>query len=287
MIKSVRIAEAAVVLSVFGDESSDETKRRVFAVAGVIGTEPMWEALEAAWVDRTGGIPFHANHCESDWGDYKNTPHAENQLLYRDLTTLLAKSDLSGWGFAIDLIAQKKVFPDAPEIAYYKGFSEVVSSMLVFAASCNQPVKFTFDRRAESEYNSAYLYKIYRERPENRVDMFRNITFACSREEPRVQVADLWARETMKAVDNLIGPKKRPPRKSWEALVGTNRFKADAISEEWFYSLKIQMTEIQKKFGMEPTTYGRWLNENGLSNNVTNVFRFLGRSYNGEGPEII
>ena len=72
--------------------------------------------------------------------------------------------------------------------------------MVVLAAKYNQPVKFTFDMREESEHNSAFLYKMYRERPEVKVDMFRNVTFARSREEPRVQVADLWARETMKAL---------------------------------------------------------------------------------------
>ena len=59
------------MLSVFGDESSDEKKQRVFAVAGVIGSEEMWNAIEPRWVSRTGGIPFHANNCDSDQGDYR------------------------------------------------------------------------------------------------------------------------------------------------------------------------------------------------------------------------
>ena len=37
--------------------------------------------------------------------------------------------------------------------------------MVFFAANYNQSVKFTFDMREESEYNSAFLYKMYRERP--------------------------------------------------------------------------------------------------------------------------
>ncbi len=57
------------MLSVFGDESADETQQRVFAVAGVIGSEGAWAELEAKWVTRNGGIPFHAADCESGHGD--------------------------------------------------------------------------------------------------------------------------------------------------------------------------------------------------------------------------
>ena len=78
------------MLSVYGDESADETKQRVFAVAGVVGLEESWEAVEGSWVARTNGIPFHANDCDSDFGDYRNTPHLENKALYRDLSLILA-----------------------------------------------------------------------------------------------------------------------------------------------------------------------------------------------------
>jgi len=137
----------AILLSVFGDERVDETKQRVFAVAGVIGAEQTWEQLEAKWVSRTNGIPFHANDCDSDWGDYANTPHAENKALYRDLATMLAGSRLGGWGIAIDLIAQRRVFPEAPDIAYYKGFIEVVEAMKNSASNNHEAVNFTFDMR--------------------------------------------------------------------------------------------------------------------------------------------
>lgn len=82
------------MLSVFGDESADETTQRVFAVAGVVGTDEMWATLEAAWLESTGGIPFHAKDCESDQADYAHTAHEDNLNLYRDLTLLLAKSGL-------------------------------------------------------------------------------------------------------------------------------------------------------------------------------------------------
>ncbi len=103
---------AGIVIFVYGDESMDETKQRVCAVAGVVGVEFAWLRLESLWVNRTNGIPFHANHCDSDFGDYTNTPHAENKALYRDLSIMLANSGLGGFGMAIDLAAHRREFPE-------------------------------------------------------------------------------------------------------------------------------------------------------------------------------
>lgn len=219
----------AMLLSVYGDESSDEKKRRVFAVAGVIGTDEDWLRLEARWVERTRGRPFHANNCDSDRGDYVNTPHAENKALYRDLTSLLAGSGLGGWGFAIDLAASREVFPDAPDIAFYRCFMEVVTAMKQCAANNGRGVRFTFDSRQESEHNTGMLYGMLRDQPGWKNVLAPSIAFACSRDYPKVQVADLFARETMKVLDNALGPVKRPPRKSWLALYNTERFYMEAI----------------------------------------------------------
>ncbi len=102
-----------VMLFAYGDESMDETKQRVCAVAGLIGTEEQWNGLEWKWTQRTNGVPFHGNDCDSDQGDYESRPHWENKALYRDLTILLANSGLAGYGQAIDLMAKNTVFPES------------------------------------------------------------------------------------------------------------------------------------------------------------------------------
>ena len=263
------------MLSVFGDESADETKRRVFAVVGVIGAEETWEQLEANWIVRTGGIPFHAKDCDSDYGDYASTRHAENKALYRDLAIILAESGLGGWGFAIDLIAQERVFPDAPGIAYYRGFIEVVDAMRKCATNNQEVVKFTFDRKHESEHNAGELYGRFREMPEWQSYTFPEIAFACSHEQPRLQAADLFAREAMKALDNQIGPVKRDPRKSWLALYNTGHFHIDITSDAWFESLKQQMPLLEETTGMSKSRYVQWLQTYGLQHNTTNLFRYV------------
>src|SRR6202167_3916711 len=150
------------MVSVFGDDSQDETKQRVFAVAGVIATEKEWDRLEGEKSARTCGIAFHATDCDSDQGAYINSSHAENKNLYRDLTQILAHSDAGGWGVALDLAGHRRFFPGAPhEYCYYRGFTDVVLVMRKLAKQhFGERVKCTFDNRLESNYSAGRLYTI-------------------------------------------------------------------------------------------------------------------------------
>jgi hypothetical protein len=262
------------MLSVYGDESSDESKQRVFAVAGIIGPESYWEALESKWLARTEGVPFHANNCDSDHGDYEGKPHAENKALYRDLTVLLSESGLGGYGVAVDLVAQKEVFPEAPDIAYYKGFIEVLEVMNRCAEACGETVKFSFDSRAESEHNASFLFNSYRSSDEGNKRIFPKLSFLVSRAHPRIQIADLMARETMKAVDNRFGPKIRPARKSWLALYETQRFRIDCFGLAWFKGKRAQMPQLQSATGISWQTYQAWLAETRAQHSTTKLFEF-------------
>jgi len=107
------------VLSVFGDDSSDEQGERIFAIAGIIGTQELWDLIEPKWLSRTGGIPFHATDCEADQGDYKDIAHDKNRELYKDLTQLLAHSGLFGFGVVIDLVAYNTFVPHEYEDSPY------------------------------------------------------------------------------------------------------------------------------------------------------------------------
>src|SRR5262252_9453142 len=121
------------MLLVYGDDSADEKAQRVCAVVGVVGTDLAWKDLEEKWIQRIErthpGIPFHATYCESDQGNYKRFPHLENKALYRDLVTLIVNSPICGFGHAIDLTAQRQIYPGFEELSYYRAFLEVLKSM--------------------------------------------------------------------------------------------------------------------------------------------------------------
>ncbi len=161
---------SAIVIYVYGDESMDEKKERVSALAAIVGTKEQWEAIESEWIERNKGIPFHANNCDSDQGEYapkadedKDKRHKQNKALYRDLAIMLANSGLHGFGVAIDLIAQASVLPgiDRAELAnksYYIAFSECMEGITNFSRRCNEVAELTFDNRIEIEHNAALVY---------------------------------------------------------------------------------------------------------------------------------
>ena len=153
-------AVCAAMILVYGDDSSDEKRERVCAVAGVVGTIMGWRDLERQWIVRTNGIPFHGHDCDSDHGDYENTPHEENKALYRDLSIMAAESHIYGFAVAIDLIASQRVFPGSPEIAYYRAFLRVMEYMKKCAEGNREIAEFTLDMRMESEHNATLLTAI-------------------------------------------------------------------------------------------------------------------------------
>jgi hypothetical protein len=266
--------------SVFGDESSDETHKRVFAVAGLIGTDRQWEALKRNWLERTKGIVFHAADCESDQGDFKHNSHQANQNLYADLTTMMACSGLRGYGVAFDIGSWYQFFPnELPDWGYYMCF---VSCIHYFSREQKHrdgtKMTFTFDHRMESEHNAGVLYDFLVNLPEWKKDnifLDSTVNFGSPKNEVRLQAADLLARETMKGLDNTIGPKPRPIRKSAEALASAGkRFSFELLGHGFCKRWHEQINKDRAFVGGSPI-YDQWLNEKKLTDNWSSRMRFL------------
>lgn len=269
--------------TVFGDESADETKQRVFAIAALEGTESEWQELQGKWVTRTGGKEFHATECESE---YANDPdpakHKANLSLYADLTQLIANSELRGYGIGLELAGHREFFPDVPaDVIYIKAFTEVLKHFIQNAVtSIDDPLKFNFDQRQESNYNAGALYHSmvnWNEWKGKNIFLSTDITFS-NRKNPRIQAADLLARETMKHLDNMVGPFKRPLRRSMKALASTanQRIRFEFLMREYFEGWHKEMENMQSVAGFTRNDYGKWLQGNNLdADNISNRIRFL------------
>src|SRR6267142_1126520 len=111
---------APVVISVFGDESSDESHERVFSGSGLIGTDAEWAEADALWVAATRGEELHAAEWEHAirFDDYKAAPQA------------LISSHVAGIVMSMDLAAYRSVIPDMlPDAGYYACFSKLITGM--------------------------------------------------------------------------------------------------------------------------------------------------------------
>jgi hypothetical protein len=129
--------------------------------------------------------------------------------------------------------------------------------------------------RTDVDHNAGLMYSTAKEyEPEWSPYLADKIQFEFSRKNPRLQVADLLARESMKALDNQIGPVKRPVRKSWNALHETGRFEVEAYSEDWFNDLKKHYKELEENVGFTQQDYVQWLHNRKRHHNVTNMFLF-------------
>ena len=262
----------AVILSIFGDESSDETKQRVFAVSGVFGNKAEWALTEEAWLKRTSGTVFHAADCE----------YEKNFELYKDLTQILASGYVAGVSIALDLTVFREFFPDAlADVGYYQCFTKVIAghartarewnARVAANPECGDPLvelEFTFDHRIESEQNAGRLYSTFINQPEwrNSAILDGKISFE-SRKNPRIQMADLVAREAMKDLDREVGPVKFPRRKSMLALAANDHFKFVKLDRDYCEQLKSGMAQLELETGFNREGYLQWLQDTGRVQN--------------------
>jgi len=271
--------QVVMLLSGFGDDSADETKSRVFAVASVIADDDIWRELERLWLERNKGVPFHATDCDSDSKLYAGRSHAENKELYKDLAQMLAHSGARGFGVVVDLAAHRKFFPNVPEeLSYHFCFVRVVGFLARYAVRAGAAeLKLSFDNRLETNFNAAYMYSVMLQDDDlpYRQVLAGDISFLCSGKNPKIQIGDLYARECMKLLDNIVGPVKRDKRKSMLALEETGRFGADMYSDEFFQDMHDRMGELQRRAGYNQQDYLQWLERHKFPDTVSNRFKFL------------
>ncbi len=249
-----------MTLHVYGDESADERCERVFAVSGILGNDAEWDATEYAWLQVTRGEVFHAAEWE----------HAGRFDEYRALVHTLVHGHVAGFCVSLDLIAFNELFPNRPaDGAYYKCLHDLINVMATCGRNLNasgveEPVAldFTFDHRKQSNANAGLLYKFFHTQPEWVDDCLFNrkatLSFG-SRENPRIQMADLIAREGMKDMDRRIGPKRGDARASKLALETDRRFTFVERDRDYIIRMKATLPELEKKFGYEGGAYRAWL----------------------------
>lgn len=268
------------MVSVFGDDSADETKQRVFAVAAVIAKEDEWERIQNEWIARTRGVPFHATDCESNQGIYSEFSDAENKKLYKDLVQILVRSKAWGFGAALDIVGFKKWYSDVPgELSYYKAFYETIAKLAYVAKDIfKDEVRFVFDSRLESNFTAGVIYDAMTNTASliDGLRLFNEIEFYPASKNPKIQAGDLYAREVMKELDNQIGPVKRPRRRSMDALVKTKRFGCDLFLEDYFRDMRQGTAALEN----EDKTFNRklyleWITKLRLPDTLQNRFKFL------------
>jgi hypothetical protein len=263
------------MLCVYGDESHDELEQRVYAVAGLMGTQEEWDRIKLIWIARTGGKPFHAVDCESDQRDYRDIPHEDNQKLYIYLVNILAESALEGYGMDLDIEAYRTYH--GGNLLYLHCFERVVRHFCDRGIDLNNKVKFIFhtNLNIEADATSLYLFMVNSEENNLSTCLDDQVGFASSRK-VEIQVACLWARECMKHVDNLIGPTYRETRKSMQVLLDTGRFECAILPEKYWRDFRIDIMKKGNHYdSFNPDDYEKWRKAHRLVDSNRNKIRYI------------
>lgn len=263
------------MLTVFGDESADEKQQRVFAVAGIMGTQEEWDTLNKLWLNRTGGKPFHATDCDSNQGQYRSNPEEENKKLYADLTQLLAKTKMLGYCAVLDIQAYKKIFHN--EDFYHLCFQDVVVHFGVLVRQYKEKVKFIFHVRSRTKGSCADLFDFMQKTIEWEYGPYLNeVGFASSKDHPELQAADLLSHEVMKHCDNFfVGPAKFQRRKSMETLFSTGRHSFKYFKQEFADFSKNEYPLILAEINIDD--YRGWLEKNHFKHSTASQYKYLAR----------
>jgi hypothetical protein len=273
---AVEQVPGVVTLKLYGDESADETKSRVFSVAGVIGSEAEWTLAERACAARTGGRVFHAKECESEYArDPDTQKHKDNLKLYEDLTKILADSYLLGFAVALDLGSLREVLPDVPrDLPYFTCFTHVIRASATTARTFNvNPeeeddvrLEYTFDSRSESDGTASTVYTAFRNQPEwAATDLLAARVSFDPGPSPRLEMADLLARESMKELDRKITNARPNVRRARQALDATRKFHFIERNREFCERWRDEINKAESQAMRDQ--YGRWLHETGRVQN--------------------
>lgn len=144
------------------------------------------------------------------------------------------------------------------------------------ARTRGEMAELTFDSRIGTEFNATEIYSYLRESGLYwRERLASKLSFESSRKNPRIQIADLFAHEAMKELDNEVGPPKRETRKSWECLKSTGRFHIEKFGEEYFSNPRMKPETLLKALGFGNGDFEEWRECNRLPRCYTSFLRFL------------
>ena len=181
---------------------------------------------------------------------------------------------MSGVCICFDVQSFRERFDSLVDIAYYKCFTDLLGFIAPMARDWNRRIlmglgpadplvqpQFTFDRR-QGEGTITETYDTFMGQPEWRGTeiLHQRVSFD-TRKNPRIQIADVVAREGMKELDRLITSRSPRPRGAKLALDAAGKFRFVnrdcAYIEHW----RSRQAELEQAEGMTRDQYRSWLTQ--------------------------
>lgn len=211
------------VLEAYMDESISQNPARVCVVAGYVADQAGWLAFSDRWqrlLDGEGVSAFHATDCESRRGEFSGWGKSRQQSFYRDLLAVV--EDLPAVAFASCLVLNEgqkrsKVAKAFADNAYLVVFADCVTELVRLSQSFvrTEPLLVcTIEENKEwrSRLREAYSSLMDDARFAESKRLSGQLLLSTKKNCPPLQLADFFAYESMKSVDNLVTKPEREPR---------------------------------------------------------------------------
>jgi hypothetical protein len=232
----------------------------------LFGSKEDWNEFEIEWSKVTKGKEVHASECET-----------RDKRFYAQLVTALAHSNLFGWGAVMSLEDYSRIFDQSVrELPYYFCFQKVVEHFAEFTSLMipRGKAELTLDRNRKTQHSAEFMYKYFISLSEwaDREFLADGISFS-SREDPKIQGADLWAREVMKHGERIMVLSSTNMRLSLQAFRRTNRFGFDMFDKAYFEDMKRQIKERHRP-GHSIHEYHQWRTRQKMQDTTENRIRY-------------
>ncbi len=182
-----------------------------------------------------------------------------------------------GQGVGIDLRAFRAAFPNLKTLdyPYHKCFIEVVDKLIkVSEEQGYTDLKFTFDGR-QGQGTTGLLYDSITSQTEwaEMFDFADEISFG-NRKNPRIQMADMVARETMRGF--MSGLENAPPKEPFRILgTAEKRIWFNFFIEPYFSQWRDGVRQLQEKGGAYTYEYADWIKRKSMQHNLNSLIRFM------------
>src|ERR1700733_2248268 len=176
--------------------------------------------------------------------------------------------NLSGYSNALDR--------PVDELPHYFCFIEVIKefALRVRYLIPQDKVEFTFDRNLKTQYNCTFMYDYMVTLPEwsDRELVADRIAFS-TRKNPKIQAADLWAREVMKYGEECLKRNQPIMRGSFQALEETDRFACAFFDASYFTDMRRKLIE-RREPGHSLNEYDAWREKHRMQDTTENRIRY-------------
>ncbi|MGD0280790.1 MAG: hypothetical protein ABSB95_00340 [Dissulfurispiraceae bacterium] len=274
------------MLTVYGDDSSDEKQQRVFAAAALIGTQEAWDSLEPAWKERTGGIPYHTTDCLAGHESYKGWSKEKRYSLHNDLTHLIVDFPIVGHAYVMDLPSFAEFFGGVKRTErFLHCFSHMVGGACAIIRGYNtihekkqkkQRAKFVFDSDNDN-VNAGYLFSVLKKMKrwdELTADCEGPVEFAFPGNKPvGIQAADIWAYEVRNEFDNKVRGIEATTYASSLFSLENPRFNRNEYFRSKIIDAKKRIDQMDS--GSEYSAYKQWLQKHRRQDNANSKIAFV------------